>query len=660
MFFVAASFPGEKEAFVYLAENPNDTLLLEDLDAFSGFVDAFGRRRLMQELPSDSADASDAFSSAVAEQLDPTSTATSADPFGSASADPLGSASTDPFGSASADPFGSASADPFGSASTDPFGSAPADPFGSASADPFGSASADPFGSASADPFGSASADPFGSASADPFGSASADPFGSGLGDPFSSDPFGGDPFSSDPFASDPFGAVKDAELELATDFPWDLSGGWMTGMKAGNIKMTTPIAFTTTMLAWGFMGFHEAFENAKQTEYLMESVKWGSDYLMKMHRRIMATNQSLLVTRVGDAETESRVWYRPEDGVSRDAFAVDLFSDVGGYGADLGGSISAGLAAASTLFRGSGYYENNSYPDLLLSKAKEVYDDSKMAKYQFSRGDYNASELYNSSTVYDDMAWAAGWLFKATKEKRYLDDMYKFYVEHLEEESSISDWKYAFDWDNVFWPTNLLMAQETGNSTFKRQSKEFLRNWMCANNAANYTRRGRAFNAFSAPLGATANVAMASFMYADMIESEEPSVAGSYRCWGLSQVRYMLGDSSRSLVVGQGHNAPERTQDRSASCPERPGVCNRVTSYLSPDPDTYELTGALVHGAALSDDYVDERTNDASMVGIENNAGFTGALAGAALLPGGMWEVCLQQFGIYRDDPVCGSFVTL
>ena len=72
----------------------------------------------------------------------------------------------------------------------------------------------------------------------------------------------------------------------------------------------------------------------------------------------------------------------------------------------------------------------------------------------------------------------------------------------------SSTAWKKAFDWDNVFWPTNILMAQETKNSTFVRHSEDFLRSWMCANNAANYTRRGRAYNAFSAPLGSTANVA--------------------------------------------------------------------------------------------------------------------------------------------------------
>ena len=57
---------------------------------------------------------------------------------------------------------------------------------------------------------------------------------------------------------------------------------------------------------------------------------------------------------------------------------------------------------------------------------------------------------------------------------------------------------RFAFDWDNVFWPLNLLMAQETGKGTFHKQTELFLRNWICAGNSANYTSKGRAYNPMS------------------------------------------------------------------------------------------------------------------------------------------------------------------
>ena len=73
--------------------------------------------------------------------------------------------------------------------------------------------------------------------------------------------------------------------------------------------------------------------------------------------------------------------------------------------------------------------------------------------------------------------------------------------------------------------------------------------------------------------LGATANAAAASLMYADIVAPASPALGREYQCWGLSQVRYMLGDAGRSLVVGVGKNPPKRTQDRGAACPDPPEV---------------------------------------------------------------------------------------
>lgn len=166
---------------------------------------------------------------------------------------------------------------------------------------------------------------------------------------------------------------------------------------------------------------------------------------------------------QVGDIDTEMLLWYRPEEqALPRPAFTVDLSTG----GSDLGGSVAAALAAASLVFRSRNESE---YAAQLLAKAQEVgggyfwvrslsavigrwwqplhrqqqalgsapaakhgaqgnaapwpppllqvYEFAAAVKGRFGDGDFNLTLLYNSSTLYDDLAWAAGWLYKATKQ---------------------------------------------------------------------------------------------------------------------------------------------------------------------------------------------------------------------------------------------------
>jgi cellulose synthase/poly-beta-1,6-N-acetylglucosamine synthase-like glycosyltransferase len=416
-----SAYLSEMRSPVYLAENLNDSIPLNDFAAFGdgfGSFDTmgFGFGRKLQQ-----GDASSAFNAAADVVFD----AAAADLFDvNPAADPPG---YDPFappsssGTGAGDPF-TASAGSFGDFADDFFGpqSGPV-----AVSDPFANPS-DPFAGGGFDGgFGGGFDGGFGGG----FGGGFDGGFGEGLGGGFD---------MSDPFSSaDPFLGPGSVELKLATPEPWDLSGGWISGMEGGNIKATSPIAFATSVLSWGFSGFQNAFERIEEHQYLLDSVRVGADYLLKVHRRT-ASGQALLVTRIGDVEDETHWWYRPEEGMPRNAYAVDMNSPVGeikgGYGADLGGSVAAGLAAASTLFK----VNDATYALKLLSKAQEVYEDSLAAKMRFDRADYNLSELYNSTSMYDDLGWAAGWLFKATNDQKYLNDVYTHYVDYLEEEVCI------------------------------------------------------------------------------------------------------------------------------------------------------------------------------------------------------------------------------
>jgi endoglucanase len=127
------------------------------------------------------------------------------------------------------------------------------------------------------------------------------------------------------------------------------------------------------------------------------------------------------------------------------------------------------------------------------------------------------------------------------------------------------------------------------------------------------------------------------------------------YQCWALSQLRYVMGDSGKSMLVGFGEDPPKRTQDRAAACPNPPEACNVLTSLYSSKEDSHVLKGALVQGPGGQDDMEDVRSSDSARVGIEMNAALTGALAGIYDYPDGLWQICLQTYGVIRWNPVCG-----
>lgn len=61
-----------------------------------------------------------------------------------------------------------------------------------------------------------------------------------------------------------------------------DLSGGFFDG--ADYIKFNFPMAFTTTVLAWGMIMYPESYAGSGEADALRSLLRWSTSYFIKCH----------------------------------------------------------------------------------------------------------------------------------------------------------------------------------------------------------------------------------------------------------------------------------------------------------------------------------------------------------------------------------------
>ena len=171
-----------------------------------------------------------------------------------------------------------------------------------------------------------------------------------------------------------------------------DVSGGWLNGGGAGNLKLTSTTAFAVALLSWARVAFPGAAATQAEARRTDDAVRWGADWLLRASEvgtggllspasalgsaprtgaaAAAAANAAaptpapapnrtidlsrgyggdLLVAQVGNATSDALFWGRPEDIQGpRPAFAVSLSLGA----ADLAGATAAALAAASVLWK--------------------------------------------------------------------------------------------------------------------------------------------------------------------------------------------------------------------------------------------------------------------------------------------------------------------
>ncbi|THG16960.1 hypothetical protein TEA_010494 [Camellia sinensis var. sinensis] len=215
-----------------------------------------------------------------------------------------------------------------------------------------------------------------------------------------------------------------DSALLDGSDLHVDLVGGYYDA--GDNVKFHFPMAYTTTMLAWGVLEFGEFMSSDLQHAH--EAIRWATDYFLK------ATSvPGVVYAQVGDPYGDHNCWERPEDmDTPRTTYAVTENKP----GSEVSAEIAAALAASSMVFYGF----DRRYSKLLLRRASR-----------------------------DELIWAAAWLHKATKATYY----WNYVTRNIHSLDSVFA---EFGWDAKHAGINILLSKFVlDSSLFRTNADKFV-----------------------------------------------------------------------------------------------------------------------------------------------------------------------------------------
>jgi len=275
---------------------------------------------------------------------------------------------------------------------------------------------------------------------------------------------------------------------------------------------------------------------------------------------------------------------------------------------------VAAALASTAIVFK----YKDSTYSNRLIQKAESLYTfaRSRRGKAEDSVKSRDGKTPKNHNGYYDELAWGACWLYKATGDDDYLNKC-KYYYRKLNGAAS------RFTWSDKQLGIQLLLSKAGVSDS--AASKGSLEDFCDYNkNRRSRTDRDLIFYSGWATNRVTANTVFVCLMFSHLHNDM------NYESFGRQQIDRMFGNKDRdqrSYFIGYGFNPPEKPHHRAASCPYS-GKCD-FRNRDSPDPNPQELVGGLVGGRAeLDKEWVDNRRdyrgNEVSM----SQAGFHSAVA--------------------------------
>ncbi|MFV2104107.1 glycoside hydrolase family 9 protein [Micromonospora sp. LOL_024] len=404
-----------------------------------------------------------------------------------------------------------------------------------------------------------------------------------------------------------------DSALRDGADVGVDLTGGWYDA--GDHVKFGFPMAFSTTMLAWGAVEYRSGYAASGQLNHLLNNLRFVNDYFVKAHPA-----PNVLYGQVGNGDADHK-WWGPAEvmPMARPAYKIDASCG----GADLAGETAAAMAASSMVFRPT----DAAYADKLLTHARQLYTFADTVRKNYHECITDVTSFYRSWSGYqDELVWAAIWLHRATGDAAYLAKAESEYDRlGTEPQTTTRSYKWTVAWDNKQFGAYVLLANLTGKQKYIDDANRWLDYWTVGvgGERVRYSPGGMAVLDSWGALRYAANTAFAALVYSD--KTTDAARKARYHDFAVRQINYALGDNPRnsSYVIGFGANPPRNPHHRTAHG-------SWWDSMTVPTATRHTLFGALVGGPSSPNDaYTDSRSDYVmNEVATDYNAGFTSALA--------------------------------
>ena len=394
-------------------------------------------------------------------------------------------------------------------------------------------------------------------------------------------------------------------DVDSASAFDWrgdchtgdEVVGGFHDA--GDHVKFGLPAGYSAATLGWGYYEFKDAYDSLGQTAHLKEITNRFCKYF-KDCTVLSGDTVSKFCYQIGEGGggNDHGYWGPPETQESIKGSRKAFWTSNGA--SDIAAEYAAALAV--------NYLNFGNAEDLKYAEA--LYKFSTQYNQCATDG---TNGFYTSDTYEDDQAWAAGFLYLATKDDKYKNFMDNFFATGNRQ------------WGEVYTPLGWSNAESGAAALYG----EIAGDWKWANSyvSKNCTDKSTFWMPSWASWGsARTNTAM---QLVAMVISKHTD--NDYSDWCKAQMGMILGDNStgKNLVVGFNENSPKYPHHRAAS-----GHAYTSSDEATPTWDEtngHVLVGALVGGPTSSDfSTYNDSIKDAvsNEVALDYNAAFVGAAA--------------------------------